>query len=54
MIDRAGGVTTVRASWGIAGRLTQLKLKSGGQLECLYLLIRADGLMHFVAEYTYG
>ena len=40
----------MRASWGIAGRLTQLKLKSGGQLECLYLLIRADGLMHFVAE----
>jgi len=50
-LDRADGIQEV---WGVHGRPAQLRLKNGGQLEHLYLVRTADGLMLLVAEYAYG
>ena len=53
-VSRAGEAAAVKELWGITGRPTQFKLKSGGQFECFYLLITESGLMYLVAEYAYG
>jgi hypothetical protein len=54
VIDRAGGVGSVKELWGATGRPAQFKLRNGGQFEYFYLIITEDGLMYLVAEYAYG
>jgi hypothetical protein len=53
-IDKTGGAVAPKELWGVVGRPVQFKLKSGAQLEYFYLLITADGLIYFIAEYAYG
>lgn len=53
-VERAGGVTSVKEVWGIAGRPAAFKFQNGGQLEYFYLLVTEDGWLYLAGEYAYG